>query len=82
MVLVFLYFLLITAHNLREIMPSCTLFLVNNLSRLDSVPIFIQRFSTFCFNCVCYYKILDEVCKKDVMLNLNGKAGCAIFSVS
>ena len=63
-------------------MPLCTPFLVNNLSSLDSVPVFIQKFFHILFQMGLLLKILDEVCKKDVMLNLNGEAGFAIFSVS
>ena len=65
----------ITAHNLRKLCHyvhhSWLIILVALILFLSS----FKDFSTFCFKSVCCYKILDEVCKKDVMLNLNGEAG-------
>ena len=64
-------------------MPLCRPFLVNNLSSLDSVPIFIQRFFPhFVSNVFAAIRFLMIYAKKDVVLNLNGETGFAIFSVS
>ena len=64
-------------------MQLCTPFLVNNRSSLDSVSYLHPKiFPHFVSNGFAAIRFLMNYAKKDVVLNLNGEAGFAIFSVS